>query len=325
MKARDIMTGGATCIDERETLVQAAKRFASEDIGSMPICGRDNRLKGVLTDRDIVVKAIAKGKDAARTLASELAEGKPVTIGADDSVDEALKTMQRHQLRRLPVIDGHALVGIVSQADVARSLGKKASGRLLEQLSEPHGYRTRRAFGMGKLMLLAIPVAGAAWFVMRRGGVAHVETSAQVHVPVHEAYNQWTQFEEFPRFMQGVDEVRQLDDTHLRWVASVGGHQHQWDARITEQEPDRVVAWRAIGGKHNAGRVSFASLDSQTTQVTVELEYQPEGIGEELGSALGLASRRVKGDLDRFKELIETRGSASGSWRGTVPAGSSSS
>jgi uncharacterized membrane protein len=157
---------------------------------------------------------------------------------------------------------------------------------------------------------------------MRRGsGVAQVATSAQVSVPVHEAYNQWTQFEEFPRFMQGVDEVRQLDDTHLRWVANVGGHQQQWDARITEQEPDKVVAWRAIGGKHNAGRVSFAPIDPQTTQVTVELEYQPEGMSEELGTALGLASRRVKGDLDRFKELIETRGTASGAWRGSVPAG----
>jgi uncharacterized membrane protein/CBS domain-containing protein len=322
MKARDIMSGGATCIDERATLVQAAKRLASEDIGSMPICGRDNRLKGVLTDRDIVVKAIARGKDAARTLVSELAEGKPVTIGADDSVDETLKTMERHQLRRLPVIDGHTLVGIVSQADVARSLGKKASGRLLGQLSEPHGHRTRRAMGMGKLLVWAVPVAGAAWFVTRRGGVAQVATTAQVHVPVHEAYNQWTQFEEFPRFMQGVDEVRQLDDTHLRWVASVGGHQQQWDAQITEQEPDRVVAWRAIGGKHNAGRVSFAPIDAGTTEVTVELEYRPDGLGEELGSALGLASRRVKGDLDRFRELIESRGTATGAWRGSVPSGS---
>jgi len=324
MKARDIMSGGATCIDERATLVQAAKRLASEDIGSMPICGSDNRLKGVLTDRDIVVKAIAKGKDVAKTMVSELAEGKPVTIGADDSVDETLKTMERHQLRRLPVIDGHALVGIVSQADVARSLGKKASGKLLEQLSEPRGYRTRKAFGVSKMMLWAVPIAGAAWLVSRRAGVAQVATSAQVHVPVHEAYNQWTQFEEFPRFMQGVDEVRQLDDTHLRWVASVGGHQQQWDAQITEQEPDRVVAWRAIGGKHNAGRVSFAPIDPQTTQVTVELEYEPEGLTEGIGSALGLASRRVKGDLDRFKELIETRGSATGAWRGTVSGGTTS-
>src|SRR6185312_7194030 len=159
------------------------------------------------------------GKDVAKTLASELAEGKPVTIGADDSVDETLKTMQRNQLRRLPVIDGHALIGIVSQADVARNLGKKASGKLLEEVSEPHGFRTRRAFGMGKMLLFAIPVAGAAWVFTRRArGVAHVATSAQVRVPVREAYNQWTQFEEFPRFMQGVDEVRQLDDTHLRWV-----------------------------------------------------------------------------------------------------------
>jgi uncharacterized membrane protein len=279
----------------------------------------------MLTDRDIVVKAIAKGKDAAKTLVSELAEGKPVTIGADDSIRETLKTMERNQVRRLPVIDGHRLIGIVSQADVARSLGKKASGTLLEQVSEPHGYKTRRALGLGKLMLIAVPVAGAAMLLMRRGsGVAQVATSAEVSVPVHEAYNQWTQFEEFPRFMSGVDEVQQIDDTHLRWVANVGGHREQWDAQITEQEPDRVVAWRAIGGKHNAGRVSFSPIDPQRTQVTVELEYQPEGLTEELGSALGLASRRVKGDLDRFKELIESRGSASGAWRGSVHSGTTS-
>jgi len=324
MKARDIMSGGATCIEEDATLVQAAERLASEDIGSMPICGRDNRLKGVLTDRDIVVKAIAKGKDVAKTLVSELAEGKPVTIGADDSVDETLKTMQRNQVRRLPVIDGHTLIGIVSQADVARNLGRKASGKLLESVSEPHGFRTRRAMGLGKMTMILVPIAGVAYVMMRRGGVTHVASTAQVHVPVHEAYNQWTQFEEFPRFMNGVDEVRQIDDTHLRWVASVGGHQEQWDAKITEQEPDRVVAWRAISGKHNAGRVSFQSIDPATTEVTVELEYTPDGLSEEIGSALGLATRRVKGDLDRFKQLIETRGNASGAWRGSVHAGQTS-
>jgi uncharacterized membrane protein len=220
------------------------------------------------------------------------------------------------------VIDGHTLVGIVSQADIARSLKTKRSGKLLEELSEPHGFRTRRALGLGKLTLLVLPIAGAVYLLAKRGqGVAHVATSAQVHVPVHEAYNQWTQFEEFPRFMGGVDEVRQIDETHLRWVANVGGHQEQWDAKITEQEPDRVVAWRAIGGKHNAGRVSFQPIDPQSTKVTVELEYVPEGFGEELGTALGLAARRVKGDLDRFRDLIESRGSASGAWRGTVHAG----
>jgi len=317
------MTSGATCIEEDATLVQAAKRLANEDNGSLAICGRDNRLKGMLTDRDIVVKAIAKGKDVASTLVSELAEGKPVTIGADDDADEALKTMERHQVRRLPVIDGHTLIGIVSQADIARSLGKKASGKLLEQISEPHGFRTRRALGMGKLTMFLIPIAGIAYLMTRRGqGVAHIESTAQVHVPVRDAYDQWTQFEEFPRFMGGVDEVRQLDDTHLRWVANVGGRQEQWEAKITEQEPDRVVAWRAIGGKHNAGRVSFRPIDAQTTEVTVAMEYEPEGITEELGSALGLAKRRVKADLDRFKDLIESRGTPTGAWRGSVQSGS---
>jgi uncharacterized membrane protein/predicted transcriptional regulator len=320
------MTSGATCIEEDATLADAAKRLAKEDIGSMPICGTDQRLKGVLTDRDIVVKAIAKGKDVTKTLVSELAQGKPVTIGADDSTDEALKTMERHQVRRLPVIDGHTLVGIVSQADIARSLKKKDSGKLLEQISEPHGYGVRRTIRMSKLVTMLGIGVGIAYLVRQRGrGVAHVGASTQVHVPVRDAYDQWTQFEEFPRFMGGVDEVRQLDDTHLRWVGNVGGRHHQWQARITQQEPDRVVAWQATEGKHNAGRVSFRPIDAQTTEVTVEMEYEPEGLSEELGSALGLAKRRVQGDLDRFKDLIESRGTPTGAWRGTVQAGTTTS
>src|ERR671919_281111 len=115
--ARDVMTGGAECIGENDTVLDAAKRLAELNIGAMPICGEDNRLKGMLTDRDIVVKVLARGKDPASTKAGELGEGKPVTIGADDSVEEALHTMADHKVRRLPVIDGHDLVGIVSQGD----------------------------------------------------------------------------------------------------------------------------------------------------------------------------------------------------------------
>src|SRR5690348_3450862 len=119
--AREVMSGGAECIGENDTLADAARRLAELDVGAMPICGEDNRLKGMLTDRDIVVKALAQGKDPSSTRAGELAEGKPVTIGADDSVDEALRTMKDHKVRRLPVIDGHDLIGVVSQADLAKS------------------------------------------------------------------------------------------------------------------------------------------------------------------------------------------------------------
>jgi CBS domain-containing protein len=133
--ARDIMTGGAECIGENQTLEEAAKKLAELDVGSMPICGEDNRLKGILTDRDIVVEAIAQGKSPAETKAGELGDGKPVTIGADDSVEEALRTMTEHKVRRLPVIDGHDLIGIVSQADVATNLPEDKAGELVEAIS----------------------------------------------------------------------------------------------------------------------------------------------------------------------------------------------
>ena len=133
--ARDVMTGGAECIGESDTVLDAAKRLAELDVGAMPICGEDNRLKGMLTDRDIVVKVLAKGKDPASTKAGELGEGKPVTIGADDSVDEALRTMADHGVRRLPVIDGHDLIGIVSQADLAKNVDEEKVGELVEAIS----------------------------------------------------------------------------------------------------------------------------------------------------------------------------------------------
>lgn len=133
--ARDIMTGGAECIGENETLEQAAKKLAQLDVGAMPICGEDNRLKGMLTDRDIVVKAVAEGKSLTETKAGELGDGKPVTIGADDSAEEALRTMTEHKVRRLPVIDGHDLIGIVSQADVATNLPDEKTGELVEAIS----------------------------------------------------------------------------------------------------------------------------------------------------------------------------------------------
>jgi CBS domain-containing protein len=133
--AREVMTGGAECIGENDTLADAARRLAELDVGAMPICGEDNRLKGMLTDRDIVVKALAQGKDPSSTHAGELAQGKPVTIGADDSVDEALRTMKDHKVRRLPVIDGHDLIGVVSQADLAKSIDEDKVGDLVEAIS----------------------------------------------------------------------------------------------------------------------------------------------------------------------------------------------
>ncbi len=129
------MTGGAECIGENDTVAQAARRLAELDAGAMPICGEDNRLKGMLTDRDIVVKVLAEGRDPGGVTAGSLAQGKPVTIGADDGLEEAMRTMTEHKVRRLPVIDGHDLVGVVSQADLATNLEDPKAGDLVESIS----------------------------------------------------------------------------------------------------------------------------------------------------------------------------------------------
>jgi uncharacterized membrane protein len=148
--------------------------------------------------------------------------------------------------------------------------------------------------------------------------MASIEESIEVAVPVRTAYNQWTQFEEFPLFMEGVKEVRQLDDTHLHWVVEHKGTQHEFDAAITEQRPDDRVAWQTTDGKSHAGVVTFHRLDDTHSKVMVQIDWEPEGVLEELGAAVGSDDRRVKADLERFKEMIESRGSETGAWRGAV-------
>jgi uncharacterized membrane protein len=151
--------------------------------------------------------------------------------------------------------------------------------------------------------------------------MATIEKSIDVNVPVDTAYNQWTQFEEFPRFMEGVEEVRQLDDKRLHWRANIGGKPKEWDAEITEQRPDERIAWRSRGGAHNAGVVTFHRLSDNTTRVMLQLEYDPEGVVENVGDAVGVVSARVKGDLERFREFIEARGTETGAWRGDIDRG----
>ena len=133
--AREIMTGGTECVGENETVLDAARKMADLDVGALPICGEDDRLKGMLTDRDIVVKVLAQGKDPSSTRAGELGQGKPVTIGADDDIDLAMSTMMDHKVRRLPVIDGHRMIGIVSQGDIAQNLDEQKVGQLVEAIS----------------------------------------------------------------------------------------------------------------------------------------------------------------------------------------------
>ena len=142
--------------------------------------------------------------------------------------------------------------------------------------------------------------------------------AVDVEVPVRTAYDQWTQFETFPKFMEGVKSVRQLDDTTLEWVADVAGREKRWEAKITEQEPDKRIAWTATEGAHNAGVVTFHRIGDGTSRVTLQLDVDPVGPVENVGDALGLVSRQVKGDMKRFKEFIEGRGHETGAWRGKI-------
>jgi uncharacterized membrane protein len=150
--------------------------------------------------------------------------------------------------------------------------------------------------------------------------MATVQESIEVNVPVSTAYNQWTQFEEFPRFMQGVEEVRQLDDTRLHWRASIAGKTEEWDAVITDQIPDQQVGWHSSSGPENSGVIRFTPVGADRTRVTAVIGYEPEGVVEQVGDKLGVVESRVKGDLERFKEFIESRGTEEAGWRGDVDA-----
>ena len=148
-----------------------------------------------------------------------------------------------------------------------------------------------------------------------------VEEQIEIDVPVSTAYNQWTQFEEFPRFMEGVERVEQLDDTLLHWVGTVAGKRAEWDAKILEQEPDRRISWRSVGGKETEGTVTFEEAGPSRTKVHLRMRYQPEGLREKVGSVAGLDKRRIRGDLERFQQLIERRGDETGAWRGEIRQG----
>ncbi|MGY1632968.1 SRPBCC family protein [Geodermatophilus sp. SYSU D01186] len=148
-----------------------------------------------------------------------------------------------------------------------------------------------------------------------------VERSIQVEVPLRTAYGQWTQFEDFPHFMGGVTEVRQLDDRRLHWVAEIAGVRREWEAAILEQEPDTRIAWAATSGATNAGAVRFEAAGPNATVVHLTLEYEPEGVVERVGDALGIVERQVRSDLERFKALVEDEGYPTGVWRGSINAG----
>jgi uncharacterized membrane protein len=205
-------------------------------------------------------------------------------------------------------------------------------GNRLRHRDEPRYYvdeydddQERHGLSAGSA-LAALVVLGAGTLYLSKflrqstgGSMKSVEESLELEVPVSTAYNQWTQFEQFPQFMATVEQVRQLDDTHLHWRANVGGKIKEWDAEITEQIPDQRIAWRSTSGPHNAGVVTFHRIGENRTRVMLQMDYEPETIGEKVGDAVGAVKLTAKGNLKRFKELVEQRGSETGGWRGTVP------
>ena len=146
----------------------------------------------------------------------------------------------------------------------------------------------------------------------------HVEKIVDVNCPINTVYNQWTQFEEFPRFMAGVKEVRQIDDTHVHWRAEIWGKDKEWDAEITEQEPDKRISWKSVSGAPNAGTVRFEPLDAERTRVRLVMAYEPEGAIENMGDAVGIFSSHVESTVQDFKKFIESRGRETGAWRGEI-------
>ena len=149
-------------------------------------------------------------------------------------------------------------------------------------------------------------------------GMSSIEESIEVNVPVKTAYNQWTQFEDFPKFMENVLEVRQLDDKHLHWRAKVAGDEKQWDAEITEQIPDKRIAWRSVSGARNGGVVTFHKISDNETRIMLQIDYEPEGALEKLGDAMGGVRLQARSSLQRFKEMLEQRGAETGAWRGKI-------
>jgi len=191
----------------------------------------------------------------------------------------------------------------------------------------------KRSHKLRNSLLVAVGVGGAAGAALKArkrsmpdvgfmGGTSPrtIDEWIEVNVPVSTAYNQWTQFEDFPLFMEGVDHVQQLDDTLLHWAATVAGKTNEWNAKILEQHPDRQISWISEDGKKTRGTVTFEPLGENKSRVRLSMSYQADPL-EAIGSTAGLDARRVRGDLERFKELIESRGAESGAWRGEVSAG----
>jgi uncharacterized membrane protein len=238
-------------------------------------------------------------------------------------------TIAQQRARRLKLFASAARIASDPQVRYEVRQATRNLQAAWERAQKKQGHRLRNAFliGVGGGAVAAVAVPQSRKWLMSRAGLGGratprvIDTALEVEVPVSKAYNQWTQFEEFPQFMEGVDEVQQLDDARLHWVASIGGKRAEWDAKIVEQHPDKQVTWASENGKTMRGTVSFEPLGADRTLVRLSMSYRPEGLRERVGSAAGLDARRVRGDLQRFKEMIERRGAETGAWRGEISGG----
>ena len=206
-----------------------------------------------------------------------------------------------------------------------RSALDKAQRRVRRKKQSHRMRNTLIVVGGTGAAIAAVPLLRSRFFSSNGTGngtaLVTLEEELEVGVPVSTAYNQWTQFEDFPLFMEGVDHVQQLDDTRLRWAASIGGRRAEWEAKILEQVPDTRIAWESLDGRETRGTVSFDKAGDERTRIRLVMTYRPEGPLEKVGSVAGLDRRRIRGDLERFKELLELRGVEDDAWRGEVHSG----
>jgi uncharacterized membrane protein len=274
---------------------------------------------------DAVKHNAAAAADLAAVLAADKKFRKQVVAAADHGV--------RAKRRAASGIGLLALASRLAADEELRTEMRETARNVEGAWSRLLEKRPQRSHRVRTTLLTLLGIAGVVASLPRlrallaghlpaASGPRTIEAEIEVDVPVTTAYNQWTQFEEFPQFMEGVEEVRQLDDTLLHWVATVGGTRNEWDAKILEQHPDRQISWVSEDGKKTRGTVTFEPLGDSRSRIHLSMGYQAEGVREALGSAAGPDARRVRGDLGRFKELIEERGTESGAWRGDVSAGS---
>jgi uncharacterized membrane protein len=300
-RARNMKTA---VVDAAGSMKEAAADAADAVYGYVDPLAKDEKL------RQRISAAVAAGA-AARTRARRQAglRGLALRLGSD------------------PVLRAQ-LTEMVVQLQKAQKRAQRARSHKLRNT-------TLFVAGVG-MVLVAVPAAREAVVSRIRGrkqwapsGLSDlaapkptsIDEEIEVGVPISTAYNQWTQFEEFPKFMEGVDEVRQLDDTLLHWAATIGGKHAEWNARIVEQEPDRRIAWESTDGKQTRGTVTFEEVAPGRSRIRLHMSYTTEGVAEKVGSTIGLDNRRIRGDLQRFRDLIEGRQVETGAWRGEIKGG----